>query len=287
MGTTFFSLEDADHIFNELKELHVDLDDDPLSFGPKRLNMKVSEIRRMLGRCERLFLDCSQKLHGYRRSLKVETLGLEMTKKHLFANDPETRAGRSVSDREAIASGKLQGEIHKVHDLEMAVNDLESVLMVIKAKRMDLKDAEGRLRDQVRLCQDELGLGSRWGSKAPGNIDLTPGLADQTELKNMTDLLQGMDAEIHLMKLDGSWTDPPEASADPVADAQTPIEEASEQEPEETEKLLPPTATQQETDTFLDLDFTNDPPAKQDTRNKPALDDDGLEDILKSFEKVE
>ena len=42
-------------------------------------------------------------------------------------------------------------------------------MTVVKAKRDDLKDILGRIRDQLKLCQEEIGLGSRWGSApAPG-----------------------------------------------------------------------------------------------------------------------
>ena len=38
-------------------------------------------------------------------------------------------------------------------------------MTVIKAKRTDLKDLQGRLRDQLKLCQEQIALGQRWGSK--------------------------------------------------------------------------------------------------------------------------
>ena len=40
-------------------------------------------------------------------------------------------------------------------------------MAVIKSRRTDLKDVQGRLRDQLRLCQEETGLGAKWGSRAP------------------------------------------------------------------------------------------------------------------------
>jgi hypothetical protein len=173
-----FTQDDADRIFTELVDLQVDLDNDPLAFGPKRLNSKVSDVRRMLSRCERIYLDVSQRLQTTRRALRIAVAELDISKKHLFANDPETRAGRSVSDREAIAGGKLIKETRTVNDLQVTVSDLEAVLIVVKAKRGDLKDAEGRLRDQVRLCQEEIGLGGRWGAARPNSkIDLDQGVA--------------------------------------------------------------------------------------------------------------
>jgi hypothetical protein len=34
---------------------------------------------------------------------------------------------------------------------------------VVRIKRADLKDIQGRLRDQLKVCQEEIGLGGRWG----------------------------------------------------------------------------------------------------------------------------
>ena len=83
----------------------------------------------MLDRCERIFLDVSQRLHAVGRRLLVANTELDLSKKDLFASDPETRAGRSVSDREAIASQKLKKEVQEVNQLEQIKMSLESVLV--------------------------------------------------------------------------------------------------------------------------------------------------------------
>jgi len=310
MGKVYFGQEEADHIFEELIVLDMDLDEDPLAFGPKRLNNKIALVRGMLSRCERVYLDVSQQLHAMKRSLKIETLTLDLAKKNLFANDPETRAGKSVSDREAIAAGKLHTEMMEVHDLEMAVESLSAVWMAIKTKRADLKDIEGRLKDQFRLCQEEIGLGSRWGSRAIGDFDLTPGIADQTEISNVTDLLQGVDEEIHLGKAEGTWEDPPEAEVDGDVDisvseeeklvlGETKIEETEIEDTSETaekavdaveddldlETLLPPTTTPEELDAFMNQELVEPPKKKAQSKKMEVVEDDGLEDILATFEK--
>lgn len=207
---------DADRMFNELGDLRVELDDDPLVFGPKRLNAKTAQVRRMLDRCETLFLDVSRKLQTVRRAMRVAETDFNLAKKDLFANDPETRSGRSVSDREAIAAGKLETEIRAIHELNLASEDLDAVLVVIKAKRADLKDTEGRLRDQMRLCSEEIGLGGRWGSKVPNAPDLSgrPALkmASGADVDDVADLIQGLDGEIQLSRDTGNWTDPDDMS---------------------------------------------------------------------------
>jgi len=294
MSNVYFGQEEADHIFEELIVLDMELDEDPLSFGPKRLNNKIALVRGMLSRCERVFLDVSQQLHAMKRSLKIDTLKLDLAKKNLFANDPETRAGKSVSDREAIAAGKLQQELMDVHDLEMAVESLSAVWMAVKTKRADLKDIEGRLKDQFRLCQEEIGLGSRWGSRAVGDIDLTPGIADQTEIANVTDLLQGMDAEIHLGKAEGTWEDPDETGEGPEIGPEIGVEKTFDKETVigipttenlDVETLLPPTTTSEELDVFMNQDLVEPPKKKVKSKKMEVVEDSSFEDILATFEK--
>jgi hypothetical protein len=214
-----FPQVDAVRMFDELGELRVELDDDPLVYGPKRLNTKTAEVRRMLDRCEKLFLDVSRKLQAVRRGLRVAETDLDLAKKNLFANDPETRSGRSVGDREAIASGKLETEIRGVHELNLASEDLDAVLVVIKAKRADLRDTEGRLRDQIRLCSEEIGLGGRWGSQSPHAPDFHGRPAYKTatgaDVDDVTSLIQGLDGEIALSRDLGTWQDPEDLSVAP------------------------------------------------------------------------
>jgi len=185
-------------IYDRLGDLELALDPDPLIYGPKRLNAKVAEARNMLRSCEGLFLQVSHDLHRYSRALRVATAKLKMSKDYLFANDPETRAGRNVADREAIATMKLQEQVKEVHRLEIGTEDLKALLAVIKAKRADLRDTQGRLRDQIRLCQEEIGLGGRWGSRVPNAPDIDADSAPAAQLSDIDELLQSVDDEVHL-----------------------------------------------------------------------------------------
>jgi hypothetical protein len=199
-------LEDSyfQDLFAQLGRLEIQLDADPLVFGPKRLNEKVALARKMLTTCERMFLDVSQKHATYKRAQRSADLVLNLAMKNLLANDPEVRAGRAVSEREAIATGKLKEEVRDVAAAAQAIEDLDAVLTVIKAKRSDLRDIQGRLRDQIRLCQEEIGLGGRWGSKNPRGVELQPGqgFATGDDVAAIDDVIRKVhevsDAERHL-----------------------------------------------------------------------------------------
>jgi hypothetical protein len=187
-----------DGVYENLGKLELALDPDPLIYGPKRLNAKVAEARNMLRNCEAVFLQVSHDLHRYSRALRVAQAKLKLAKDYLFANDPETRAGRNVADREAIAVMKLQDRVKEVHRLEIGTEDLKAMLTVIKAKRADLRDTQGRLRDQIRLCQEEIGLGGRWGSRRPNAPEIDADLAPAAKLTDIDELLQSVDDETHL-----------------------------------------------------------------------------------------
>ena len=152
-------------IYNDLSQMHLDLDPDPLQFGPKRLNEKVASCRGHLTRCEKMFLQISQDLHWFKREHRKHQTEFDIRMQDLLANDPEVMAGRNVKDREAIASTKLFDLRDRLNDLQVSIEDLEHLMVVIKAKRTDLKDLQGRIRDQLKICQEELGLGARWGHR--------------------------------------------------------------------------------------------------------------------------
>jgi len=186
----------VDSVFSLLSKMEVELDADPLQFGPKRLNSKVAQARGMLTECEGLFLKVSQWLQKYRAALRTLETELDLDMKHLFANDPEVRAGRNVADRDALATMKLREQASEVAEVQQTREDLEAMLTVIKAKRSDLKDVQGRLRDQMKLCNEEIALGARWGSKprrdlcAP-DLDASPDVDRQT-LRDLHDMFMGL-----------------------------------------------------------------------------------------------
>jgi hypothetical protein len=189
------SVEVVDSIFSMLSEMAVHLDDDPLQFGPKRLNGKIAEARGMLTECESIFLKVSQWLQKYRRTHRTLNTEMDLAKKDLYANDPEVRAGRNVADRDALATMKLRDQAQQLALVAQSQADLEAVLTVIKAKRADLKDVQARIRDQIKLCHDEIGLGARWGSRPdPGtqapDLDASPNVDKQT-LKDLHEMFTG------------------------------------------------------------------------------------------------
>ena len=154
-----------DRIYERLTAMDVQLDADPIEFGPSRLNYKTSEVRGHLSSTEKIFMEVSHNLQKIKRDLLIRQTEYNIEQTQLIANDPHVRSGRSQKEREALAATRLVHIQSKINDLTLSSHDLEDLMTVIKAKRTDLKDLQGRLRDQLKLCQEQIALGQRWGSK--------------------------------------------------------------------------------------------------------------------------
>lgn len=191
MSVPQITQEAVDLIFTQLSKMEMGLDENPLSFGPRRLNAKISQARGMLTECEGIFLQVSHQFQMCRSAHRSADVSLDLEKKNLFANDPEVRAGRNYNDRDAMASMKLRDKVEELSNLQAGLQDLETLVVVIRAKRSDLKDIQGRIRDQIKLCQEEIALGGRWGRKlSPGvNVpDLDAPQEEKTTLRDLQDL---------------------------------------------------------------------------------------------------
>lgn len=184
-----------DRVFEKISEMTIELDNDPIELGPKRLNNKVAEARGHLSDCESLFIEVSRLLQKFKSAHRTLQTEFEINKKHLFANDPEVRSLPHVTDREALATMKLREQVREMEAVARNVPDLEALITIIKAKRSDLKDLQSRLRDQIKLCQEEIGLGAKWGSKPPPgakvpDLDRNPKVPKQT-VKELRNLFEG------------------------------------------------------------------------------------------------
>jgi hypothetical protein len=249
----------VESVFRRLSGMEVPLDFDPLQFGPKRLNGKVACARGMLTECEGVYLKVSLWLQKYRAAHRTLEMEMDLAKKHLYANDPEVRSGRNVADRDALATMKLRDQARSLSAVAQSQADLEAMLTVVKAKRADLKDVQGRIRDQMKLCHEEISLGGRWGTKpAPGtqapNLDASPNVDVQT-LKDLHEMFTGdrasepdlaalaSVAEEPEPELEAELEPPPaevveDPSVDPFAPVDPPVEDTNGMDDGEADEFL-------------------------------------------------
>jgi hypothetical protein len=169
--------------------MDLQLDADPIEFGPSKLNRKTSEVRGHLSKTERIFMEVSHNLQKIKRGLLIRQTEYNIEQTQLIAHDPHVRSGRSQKEREALAGTRLVHIQSKINDLTLKSHDLEDLITVIKAKRTDLKDLQGRLRDQLKLCQEQIALGQRWGTKTMISSDFDNSTGKKSE-DTLGDLLE-------------------------------------------------------------------------------------------------
>lgn len=181
-------------VFDQLAQMQIDLDEDPLMFGPKRLNQKLALCRESLRRCELIYGQLSRDRLGLSKAIRQAENDFQIRKDDLLANNPEVGHYRNIRDREAVCNNKLRQERETISLLKTELSDLDTVLTVVKSKKEDLKDTQGRIRDQVKLCQEEVSLGMRWGSTPSNtprvNLDKAPRL-DLQALQNQIPSVEG------------------------------------------------------------------------------------------------
>jgi len=165
--------DEIDAVYNELADMQMDLDNDPIRFGPKRLNGKVAGYKKLVSRCTEIEIHLSTLLARILREQRSAEAELELIMQDLLTSDPEVRAGRSVRDREAIANTKMKDERSRVRRVTEAGEEIKAAITVVKAKKADLKDTQGRLRDQHRLIVEEINLGSAWGTAPPPGMTVS------------------------------------------------------------------------------------------------------------------
>lgn len=155
--------------YEELKGMEVELDANPIEFGPKRFNNRIAKVRSLLSRIEQIFLQTSEDWHYFKRIVNAKKSIYELEKRELMVNDPRCRMGRHQGERGDLADVQLRPQIEAIRVLEQAVYDLEILMVAIKSRRTDLKDAQGRMKDQMKMIEHDLGMGARWGDTAPSN----------------------------------------------------------------------------------------------------------------------
>lgn len=264
---------DVDYItgvYTKLTSMDVQLDSDPIEFGPSRLNQKTAQLRTYLSQTEKIFMEVSHNLHKHKRDLLISETQYELEKNRLMAEDPHVRSGRSQGERDSLASTKLVEVQSKINDCRLAVHDLEDVMKVIKAKRTDLKDLQGRLRDQLKLCQEQIALGQRWGSKADQQVfdSISAGYEDTTESEVLIKAEPQLREEKPLpWEEEGAVISAP--STDQVVDAL--LDQATSSESE----ISSPQVTENEINNFMDSPLTR--------VSQKAVEDFDLDSLFDEF----
>jgi hypothetical protein len=267
--------EYIDRIYARLTTMDVNLDSDPIEFGPSRLNYKVSLVRGHLSSTEKIFMEVSHNLQKFKRDLLIKQTEYTIEQTQLIANDPHVRSGRSQKEREALAATRLVHIQAKINDHTLSSHDLEDLMRVIKAKRTDLKDLQGRLRDQLKLCQEQIALGQRWGSKTMTSKTFEDILSTEVDTSQLVDQFmdQRRNAEAKVDQQAKELHQPSERESVSVEDeltvalAQTPTD------------MTPIEGSNSQADDKVINDFVKTPLQEIDTQ----VDDVDLDDLFAEF----
>lgn len=149
-------LADIDNVYKELAKMQVPLDQNPLEYSPSRLSKKIAETRAFKSICEKFFNDFFYIQNSLNRGLRCKKTEYKLQRTNLLATDATVKAGKSVSERDALVDLQLKDLVAEIEEVESEIAELENILIVIKAKRSDLTDTQNRIKDQIKLCHDEI-----------------------------------------------------------------------------------------------------------------------------------
>jgi len=194
-NTPLVDLERIARTYAELKKMEIRLDPNPIEYGPKRFNHRIAQVRAMLTRLEQIFLQTSEDLHYFKRIISKRTALYELEKRDLLINDPQCRRGRNRKECEDLADIQLQEQLEVLSKLGIAAQDLEAMMVVIKSKRTDLKDIQGRMRDQMKLIEHDISMGARWGTSTAPPLSTAP----VTSVSEIDDILANVDASMGII----------------------------------------------------------------------------------------
>jgi hypothetical protein len=210
--------------YAELKRMEVKLDPNPIEYGPQRFNNRIAQVRSMLNRVDQIFLQVSEDLHIFKRIINAKRTLYEFEKRELMVNDPRCRVGRSQGEREALADVQLRETLEELADLEGAAHDLETLMISIKSKRTDLKDAQSRMRDQMKMIEHDIGMGARWGNN--------PAPALTSNVSEINSMLADVDSGL------GISDDEDEVEEDEEEEGDDELEDEDEEETEDEEVVV-------------------------------------------------
>lgn len=165
------------NILDVLSTMIVELDEDPLEYDPKRLNAKIKDCRDHLDKVSTWALTSNKRVHLLKtRRLHAQKL-YDIKEIKLFEDDPDIKMGKHMEERKRMARNRLPDLVEELAWLLHGVEDHKTLQDSLKLKRDDLKNTQGQIKEQIKLCNECLGLGMKWGEKARQPLaDLTPGL---------------------------------------------------------------------------------------------------------------
>ena len=177
----------VDNIYNEVGELHLELERDPTVLGPNYINSIMAQCRNYLNKASFIRLT----LNRMRRELMVKIGGEEtlfsVEKDQLLANDETVKRQPNIRDREALVNTLLRDRVNSISALKGELLDLETVEKAVKMVHDELIRTSAEIKTQRTMLFADRVSGAGYGDESNGSSNPLPppSTIDEDELEKL------------------------------------------------------------------------------------------------------
>ena len=151
--------EDYRKRLDELKEMFVKLDSDPVADGLSTINEKIAEIQAKKDTVSSYLVEAIANKSYYESIYDTEKLNIELEQDRLCATDVDVKSQKSDTARKSAANVKLSDKILINHTNLLAFVTAESYLKSVYQVYNNLCSAQENLSRQISVVQMSMNIG--------------------------------------------------------------------------------------------------------------------------------
>ena len=182
-------------IYTEIEGLHLALDPDPASRGPKYLHDQISTCRNMINSISQIMLEIHQEHHNLAHELHAQQTLFEMRSNETLANNEIVKHLPSIEDRKAAIGVLHRTLLQTIANLKAQVQDLDYLEKAVRHQHRELKDTMAEIKLQRSLIRDEIESGSFYGDERAQPGKRSPGLPSSEDDISPEDIARIMEQE--------------------------------------------------------------------------------------------
>jgi hypothetical protein len=218
--------ERVETIYNELADLVVELDRDPVGRGPGYIQDLISKTRGFLNKTSVYHQEVMREQYELERDLVAQEAAFDVSSDALLADDNRVTRLPNIDDRKAMINLILREDRVKIQDLKRRVRELGMIEKVIKSRQKELDNTMAAIRMQKSLMDTEVRAGSFYGDETNTSRNRSGIVTTQDDIDDdeLTRLLEG---EMPSIELSG-----PSAETSTAQPAESAVESAPEEAPQ-------------------------------------------------------
>lgn len=244
-------LNRAKKIFEEIKDLKIELIRDPASLGPDYLRENIALCRNYLNKVSYFFQEAMEEDHVL--NMQLDELESQFAIEHddMLVNDNRVKHLPAVEDREAMVNVLLSKRVRDIKRTKREITNLKHIEKVIRHRKQELDNTMSTLRLQSSLLRDQLRSGLSYGdesereekarrAKDGDDVDLDAILDESAaELEGENALVQNIEDDEESEDEDDDLEDEEESEDedDDLEESEDDEEPESEEEPEESDGM--------------------------------------------------